>query len=143
MIINNLSQKNRIHSREYDKEYIDIVTKKMPEWFGKDVTFQELSKGITAYKNPELIDRIFQKMYDKVPSNTKDKIKARKVKYNPYGLGVFVFDRASMGMFRLKELYSETHQRTVEHEEVKKSKDQFHLILPNKFHIYFFPLCSF
>lgn len=127
----NLSLKNRVHSREYEKEYIDFVTKKMPKWFGSNVTFQELKKGITTYKNPELIDRIFQKMNDKVPSQTKDKIKARKVKYNPFGLGVFVFDRASMGMFRLKELYSEKNQTIVEREEVKKSKDQFYLIKDN------------
>lgn len=128
---NKLSQKNRVHQSEYEKQSIDSVIKQVPDWFGKNVTFQELAKGITSYKNPELIDRIFQKMYDKVPSKTKDKIKARKVKYNPFGLGVFVFDRASMGMYRLKELFSDKHQKVVEREEVKKSNDQFHLIKDN------------
>jgi hypothetical protein len=127
----NLSSRNSHFQYEYEKNYIDSFAKKYPKWFGSGVTFEELSKGITTYKNPQLIERIFQKVEDKVPSQTKDKIKARKVKYNPFGLGVFVFDRASMGMFRLKELYSEKHQNTVEREEVNYIKDEFRMISDN------------
>ena len=113
-----LSSKNHSHQERFTKAYIDTRLRGDTEWFGKGVTFEQLQAGITEYKDPGLIDRIYQQVSEQISTQTRESLKARKVRYNPAGLGVFVFDRAAMGLYRLKEFYSTKHQKAVQREEV-------------------------
>jgi hypothetical protein len=75
-----------------------------------------------------LIEDIFNQVNDKISTQTKDKIKARKVRFNPNGLGVFVFDRAAMGMYRLHEYYSPSLNAVVDDKLVAFSGNKYKLI---------------
>lgn len=125
--IKNISYKNKNILKMFDKYEIDKLTRTNSKWFGSDVTYEKLVKGITEYKDPELIERIFNQVNDKVSTQTKDKIKARKVRFNPNGLGVFVFDRAAMGMYRLQEFYSPSHNQIFDEVFVKQTNTGFEL----------------
>jgi hypothetical protein len=125
--IKHISPLNRSHLEMFDKITIENTIQRRPKWFGKGASYQELIKGITEYKDPQLIEDIFNQVNDKISTNTKDKIKARKVRFNPNGLGVFVFDRAAMGMYRLKEFYSPSLNQTVDAKLVKQTHKGFEL----------------
>lgn len=121
-------QYNQHHLPYYGERFINSRIQQDPEWFGAGTTFDELSNGITTYKEPGLINTIFDQVSERVSLQVHDKIKDRKVQYNAMGLGIFLFDRAAMGMYRLKELYSHPHQRKVEQQEVRKVKSCYQLI---------------
>jgi len=123
-----MSELNEDQLERFEKEVIQSRIESSPTWYGADTSYDELSKGITEYKRPELIEKMYDKVNDKISTSVRDKIKARKVQYNPFGLGVFIFDRAAMGMFRLKEFYSPSLKRVVEQEEVTKRKNGFILL---------------
>lgn len=125
---NNMSSENEGHILNYEKEAVERRIEQSPAWYGQNTSFAEMNSGITEYKTPELIEKIYGQVNDKISTSVKDKIKARKIRYNPFGLGVFVFDRAAMGMYRLKEFYSPDFKKVVEHEDVKRVKDKFILI---------------
>jgi hypothetical protein len=125
---NHLSPENEGHLLNYEKEAVENTIKRSPGWYGKDTSYAEMSSGITEYKRPELIEKIYDRVNDKISTSAKDKIKARKVQYNPFGLGVFIFDRAAMGMFRLKEFYSPSLKKVVDREEVRMKKGGHTLI---------------
>ena len=107
----------------------ESVTRKAmdADWYGENVTFDELAAGVTTYKYPELISELFEKVDSALSVDVKDKIKARKIKYNPFGLGVFIFDRAAMSMYRLHEYYSPTHSKKVEPEQVYERHPKHYL----------------
>lgn len=126
--IENISSLNEEETDRFTKDYNDRIIRFNKQWFGEGVTFEELEKGITSYKEPELIERLLSQVSDKISTQTKDKIKARKVKFNPNGLGVFVFDRASMGMYRLNEFYSPSKNKVVAPELVRKTSLGYELI---------------
>jgi hypothetical protein len=126
--IGNISKKNRDLLAMFHKSTIDQYIRQNPNWFGEGTSYSELVKGITQYKDPQLIENIFNQINDKVSTQTKDKIKARKVRFNPNGLGVFVFDRASMGMYRLKEFYSPSLNQVVDEKLVISTKNGYKLL---------------
>lgn len=126
--IKNISNKNRELLAMFDKLNIESYIRKNPKWFGVGTRYAELIKGITEYKDPQLIEDIFNQINDKVSTQTKDKIKARKVRFNPNGLGVFVFDRAAMGMYRLQEYYSPSLNAVVDDTLVEFSENKYKLI---------------
>lgn len=123
-----LSPANSYHTQEFSKEHIERNIRQYPSWFGTGTTYEELSKGVTEYKDPALIEKIFNQVNDKISAEVRDTIKARKIRYNPNGLGVFVFDRAAMGMYRIKEWYSPSLQKVVDANEVKKAGKGYVLI---------------
>lgn len=125
---NNISTENEGHVLNYEKEAVERRIEQRSSWYGRDTSFAEMNSGITEYKRPELIEKIYGQVNDKISTNVKDKIKARKIRYNPFGLGVFVFDRAAMGMYRLKEFYSPSLKETVEYGDVKRMKEGFVLV---------------
>lgn len=127
----NISFLNRRHLKEFTKESVNGTINDDPNWYGKDVTFDQLAKGITEYRSPELIEKVFNSVNDKISTEIKDTIKSRKIKFNPNGLGVFCFDRAAMGMFRLKEYYSSKHNKAYEKDKVQKSGKEYKLISDN------------
>jgi hypothetical protein len=91
------------------------------EWFGEGTTPEELIDGITEYSNPKLIDELMGKVNSDIPKATTEQVKARKLAFNDRGMGLFSFERAAMGLYRLKELHSESLGRRVEHEECRIS----------------------
>jgi len=117
----NLQFENEIYLDRFSKAFVDNRMRTHPEWFGKNTSYEEMSTGITQYKSPDLIEKIYSQVNDKISTNTRSRIKARKINYNPSGLGVFVFDRAAMGLYRLKEYYSHSHQRVVDKSEISPS----------------------
>ena len=126
--MDNLSNINLQRNEMFDRYYLERQIKHQPQWFGNGVTYSELKAGVTEYKNPELITKIYNKVNDTISAEVRDQIKARKVKYNPYGLGVFCFDRVAMGMYRLKEYYSPSLKKVVENDEVIVVNDGYELI---------------
>ena len=129
--MNNLSYLNEEFTSYFEKERVENTIKRQESWYGEGATFREMAEGITQYKSPELITRIYDQVYDKISAAVKDSIKARKIKYNPNGIGVFSFDRAAMSMYRLEEYFSEKHQRVVEDREVKQFKERYTFIADN------------
>jgi len=125
--MNGLSWRNEHFKRIFEQPYVENTLQVHPKWFG-NTTFTELSKGITTFKDPLLIERIYEQVNHQVSTYTRERIKAKKIKYNPVGLGVFVFDRAAMGMYRQKEYYSSIHHGTVQDNEVRQNGDSYLLI---------------
>lgn len=129
--IASVSYLNTSQLKKFDREQVERTIRIQPDWYGKGANFEEMKKGITEYLRPGLIEKIQNQVSAKITADTRDKIKAKKVKFNPNGLGVFVFDRAAMGMYRLKEFYSPGMDKVVEREEVKKVKNEFRLLADN------------
>lgn len=123
-----ISAENEGHLISFEKESVENRIKQNSTWYGKNTSYAEMSSGITEYKRPELIEKIYGQVNEKISTSVKDKIKARKIRYNPFGLGVFVFDRAAMGMYRLKEFYSPSLKKAVEYVDVKRVKESLVLI---------------
>jgi hypothetical protein len=123
-----ISELNEDQLERFEKENIESRIESSPKWYGSDTTYDELNNGITEYKKPELIEKLYDRVSDKLSTSVRDKIKARKVQYNPFGLGVFIFDRAAMGMYRLKEFHNPSLEKVVQQEEVRKRKNGFVLI---------------
>ncbi|MGZ4089109.1 MAG: hypothetical protein ACXVNM_08560 [Bacteroidia bacterium] len=126
-----LSQLNKSHLTDFEKEKVEKRIRINPKWYGRGASFEEMEKGITEYISPELIENIYNQVEDKISARVKNRIKAKKVKYNPIGLGTFVFDRAAMSMYKIREFYSLKHQRTVDEREVRKTKGGYKLISDN------------
>jgi len=126
--LQNISPLNKSQLSRFERSNVESHIRRSPDWYGEGANYPEMERGITEYKDPDLIEKIFSQVNDHITTAMKDKIKARKVRYNPNGLGVFVFDRAAMGMYRLKEFYSTSLKRVVEGEEVKQNKKGFELL---------------
>jgi len=124
----NLSELNRSQLDRFKKDYVERRIRTEPTWYGRDTSFLEMESGITQFKDPELIERVYNQVNDKITTAVRERIKARKILYNPNGLGVFIFDRAAMGMYRLKEFFSPSQNRIVEREEVRQAKKGYVLV---------------
>lgn len=101
-----LGQKNQFHTNRFSKNVVEKRITEEPDWFGEDTGYAELAAGITQYKDPDLIEEIYQKVTDKLGVGIHQQIPRRRVEFNPFGLGMFSFDRAAMGLYRLPEYYS-------------------------------------
>jgi len=74
--------------------------------FGQaEVTFEQLEKH-SEYQNPQLADEIGAKFRTKLQPLLnrfeENSVNLRKMRYNALGLGVFSFDRASIGLMRMR-----------------------------------------
>ena len=114
----NISEKNRKGLSFFSEK----TFKSLGNWFGPNVTYEELQKGVKEYMNPGLLDKIYQKVKDKVEAALPQELKARKLKFNALGFGMFSFDRAAMTLYRNKEYYSEKHDQKVELSELSQTK---------------------
>lgn len=121
-----LSAGNDRLAKDFSRESINRKIRS-PGWFGKNVSYEELVAGITQYKNPSLIEQVYNKVSDRISILSTSEIKSRKIKYNPFGLGVFSYDRAAMGMYRLKEYYCSALAATVDESQII-SKDGGYLL---------------
>lgn len=120
-----LSDINMAHSDSFTKERIEQRIERSTSWFGEGANYEDMASGITEYQNPALIEKIFDQVNDKISSQVRDTIKARKIRYNPNGLGVFAFDRAAMGMYRIKEWYSPSLKEVVDVSEVVEKQKRY------------------
>jgi hypothetical protein len=116
----NLSEKNVMHLPYFSKNTFDGYHRGRDGWFGKDVTYEEMQEGIKEYMNPELLDDLYQKVQNEIESVFHSELKARKLKFNALGLGMFCFDRAAMTLYRNREYYSESLQKVIPPNEVKQ-----------------------
>lgn len=98
----NLSSLNEDFKSSYTERSIDHTIRSDPNWLGRDVTFKELANGVSQYKDPQLIESIYNKVANEVSSDIINRIKSRKLRFNSIGLGIFCFDRAAMTLYRTK-----------------------------------------
>lgn len=117
----NLSEKNAMHLPRFSKDTFNSLLKSRKEWFGSEVTYEEMEEGVKEYLNPELLDTIYQKVQHEVERTLSEHLKARKLKFNSLGFGMFSFDRAVMTLYRNREYYSDSLQKVISPEDVKGS----------------------
>lgn len=108
----NLSVKNVGHIRQYEKSVVESTVRNDPDWYGRDITYQELADGVTQYKDPDLIERVYNKVSDQLSADIINRIKKRKLDFNALAIGVFCFDRAAMTLYRAKTTDGKTKIRT-------------------------------
>lgn len=117
----NLSERNIMHLYKFSEQSVNSYNKSNKKWFGTEVTYKEMQEGVKEYMNPELLDSIYQKVQHEVNLTISHNLKAKKLKFNALGLGMFCFDRAAMTLYKNREYYSEKLQKVVAPAEVKHS----------------------
>lgn len=108
----NLSARNVGHMERYGESEVESTVRSDPDWYGRDVTYRELADGVTQYKDPDLIERVYNKVSDQLSAGIVNRIKKRKLDFNAMGMGVFCFDRAAMTLYRAKTTDGKTKVRT-------------------------------
>lgn len=83
--------------------------------------WQTINNGIHNYEHLDLIEKLESNLNEALSLKEPNEVPKKRLAYNDIGLGVFSFDRAAQGMYRLKELYSPTHNQVVQPEEVIRS----------------------
>lgn len=125
-----LSLKNRWHRDSFTLKQTQYrIIQEGPEWYGEGTTAEELLAGISQYSRPDLVEQLIGKVRDEIPRAVTNLIKVRKMDFNDRGMGLFSFDRAAMGLYRLKELYCPSLERVVEKEECHESDGRYTLII--------------
>lgn len=89
--------------------------------------WQTIKKGIHNYEHLDLIEKLENNLNEALNLKEPNEVPKKRLAYNDIGLGVFSFDRAAQGMYRLKELYSPTHNQVVQPEEVIRSAMEIRL----------------
>lgn len=120
---NNLSPLNSFQYERFGKEKTEKIIRM--GWYGDDVTFAELKEGVKQYKRPDLLEELYNKVSHEIEQVLVQKLKARKMKFNALGFGMFSFDRAALTMFRNPEYYSASKKSKVDFSEVKETKNGF------------------
>lgn len=108
----NLSAQNVGRMQSYGKSEVESTARSDPDWYGRDVTYRELADGVTEYKDPNLIEQVYNKVNDQLPAGIVSRIKKRKLDFNAMGMGVFCFDRAALTLYRAKTADGKTKVRT-------------------------------
>lgn len=125
--MNNLSYLNQYATERFAQKHIERSIASDRNWFGENVTYQELADGVTEYNRPDLLDELYNKVSHQLNPVVSQRLKARKMKFNPLGFGMFCFDRAAMTMYRNEEFYSPSKRIKVDKQEVKKASGGFAL----------------
>lgn len=98
-----LSPQNRVHVVNYNRANTERRINSYKDWFGENTTYDLLEAGVTEYQNPALLEELYRKVSHEVDSLISEKLKARKMRFNALGFGMFCFDRASMTLYQVKE----------------------------------------
>ncbi len=125
--LNNLSEMNSEEIMRFDERRVQKTIKRQPSWFGEGATYKELVEGVKQYQSPELLDKIYEHVSHELSISITNRIKARKLKFNAMGLGVFCFDRAAMTLYRNMEFFSKEHNSKVDLRDITKSGDNYTL----------------
>ncbi len=120
----NLKPSNRYHRVGFSKEVVERQMKD-PDWFGDNTSYELLDAGVTEYQNPELLDELYQQVNHEISPDVAQKLKARKLRFNALGFGMFSFDRASMTIYRNPEFYSPLLHTKVDSREVIETEKGF------------------
>jgi hypothetical protein len=112
-----LSSLNAWHKHDFSKREFTRMGRAVRTWYGPGVTYEDLAGGIDQYARPELLGNLLEKVKANVSAETLAKVPSKRMRFNDMGLGVFSFDRAAMGMYRVKELYSPSLGRRVDERE--------------------------
>ena len=103
-----LSKHNgKVFSTYNDPQKLDYYSREqLVQWYGKaDITFEQLETH-SEYQNPDLADKVgasFRaKLQPLLNRFEESNVNLRKMRYNALGLGVFSFDRASIGLMRMR-----------------------------------------
>lgn len=124
-----LSELNKGHQARFNLQTLrSRIASDGSSWYGEGTTAEELVAGITQYRKPELIERLLGKVKEEIPAAMSEQVQSRKMEFNDRGMGLFSFDRAAMGLYRIKELHSPSLGKTVDREECSESDGVFTLI---------------
>lgn len=117
----NLSHLNSEKKDDYGRASTEYTIRNSPSWYGANTTYDLLASGVKEYSRPDLLEEIYNKVQHELSPVVAQRLKARKMKFNALGFGMFCFDRAAMTMFRNEEYFSPSKKSTVEKEQVKKN----------------------
>ncbi len=98
-----LSSKNSGHQPNYSQSRTEWRIQNDPSWFGRGTTYKVLAEGVKQYQNPDLLERLYEKVQHELNPVIAQKLKARKLKFNALGFGMFSFDRAAMTLYKVRE----------------------------------------
>ena len=86
--------------------------------FGKGTNPDEILEGIRRFSDPDLIGRLLARFETALPQDVRNAVPRRRLAYNDRGLGVFSFDRAAQGLYRLPEYFNPKTQKKVDWQSV-------------------------
>lgn len=116
----NLSSLNSDETYRFTPKGVEAAKKYLPDWYGPGAKFEDLEAGINQYANPGLLGGLLEKVKSSLSAETLKSVAAKRMRFNAMGLGMFSFDRAAMGLYRVKELFSPAHGRRVEELETEE-----------------------
>lgn len=99
----------RDHITQTQKEYFyltDEQVRSQATWgnqYGKGASADEILEGIRRFRDPDLIGSLLARFETALPQEIRNAVPKRRLDYNDRGLGVFSFDRAAQGLYRLPE----------------------------------------
>ena len=99
----------RDHITQTQKEYFyltDEQVRSQATWgsqYGKGASANEILEGIRRFRDPDLIGSLLARFETALPQEIRNAVPKRRLDYNDRGLGVFSFDRAAQGLYRLPE----------------------------------------
>lgn len=120
-----MTHPNALYRQNFGKKEVERTIRDYPSWYGEGATYKELEGGITEFKDAGLLDRVLAKVEDKVPVETTDMVRARRLAWNDRGLGVFCFDRAASSMYRVKEFHDPLTGERVDESKVRATPSGF------------------
>lgn len=120
--LDNLSELNSEEINRFDKERVEKTIYRQPTWFGQGANYKELAEGVKEYQRPDLLESIYNQVSHELSISVTNRIKARRLKFNSLGLGIFCFDRAAMTLYRNKEFFSESHNSPVDIRDISPTE---------------------
>jgi len=101
-----------------------------PKWYGENVTYEELTGHMTQFKDPALIERIYEQVKNRIPQSISNKLQEKKMRFNDMA-GVFSMDRFMMAMYKRPAFWSVKKQAYVPPAEVYEKENQYFLRIDN------------
>lgn len=109
-------------------------------WYGTHIkNANQLTVPVAQYSKMPLIDKLEQEIEEKMRQDyllkgqdSGGEIPKRKMKFNDRGMGLFSFDAAAAGFYRLPEYYSDVHQRVVDEREVAQVKPEHYELISDR-----------
>lgn len=117
---------------DFEDYFGDRSVKSMLDWYGKNVDFDEMKRGVKQFSDPARLDKIEKAVTNKVDPKVFGMLKKRKLRFSE-SFGNFSFDRAAQGLFILDEFYSPQHKRVIEDwNEVEEYEPEKYRLIADK-----------
>ena len=123
--LENISDLNKNELQRFEEETARRTIKYSSEWYGKEAVYEELVAGVKEYARPDLLDELYNKVQHELDAKVTQTLKARKIKFNSMGFGMFCFDRAAMTLYRNEQFYSPSRKQVIDERQVKKVGSQY------------------